>query len=633
MESAPYNQDLKKQLTNVPPATGVYIFKDATDQIVYIGKALSLRQRMRSYFNDNAWRERPKLAVMMPKVKSFEWILTNSGKEALLLEANLVRQHMPRYNVTLKDDKRYPWLAITYDTPFPRLIMIRDPARFRKSNPKAKIFGPYVAAGAMWDTVRVLRKVFPLRQRKTPLFKDRPCMNFHLGLCLGPCQNLVDAETYDKIVKQVELFLTGRQNEVVSQIKKEMDLYSQALNYELAAKARDKLNALRTMIEKQQVFFASDKVSQDALGAAYNNKLIAICRMQIREGKLISSEVITLPLSNKTSGIEAWQSFIDQYYTNCNDLSVPKEILLEHEIEDSQALSELLSERTNFSVNITLPKRGEKQKLIDLARKNAQAFLDQEMRKIDPENNIDPGQLNVLEELKKELDLKTLPHRIECFDISNIQGTDNVASMVVFENALPKKSDYRLFKIRSIEGEANDFASMKEVTTRRYKKLISENKALPDLIIIDGGKGQLNAALETLAELKINDQPIIGLAKKQEEIYFPNKTRPLLLSRQSKALHLLQAIRNEAHRFAITFHRKKRAKRVLKSSFDDLPGIGKARRSALLQYFGSFEDFSNSPAEEIAKVKGFSIKSAQNLLSAIKTKNDTQSPTDNTDQL
>ncbi len=610
--------ELKKRLTNVPEATGVYIFKNSEEEIVYIGKAIRLRQRMRSYFSENAWHERPKLAVMMPKVTNFEWILTTSEKDALLLEANLVRQHMPRYNVALKDDKRYPWLAITYDTPFPRLIMIRDPARFRKDNPKARIFGPYVAAGAMFETVRVLRKVFPMRQRKRPLFKDRPCMNYHLGLCLGPCQNLVDAITYDKMVKQLELFLTGHQSEVTAQLKSEMEVYSQALNYEQAAKVRDKLNALHTMIEKQQVFFASNKVNQDVLGLAHNSKLLAICRMQIREGKLISSEVITLPLADKTSATEAWQSFIDQYYTNCDDLAIPKEILLEQEIDDAKAITQILSERSQRSVHITVPQKGEKQKLIALAKKNAHAFLEQETRKYLPDNtHIDSRQLNILEELKSELNLDKLPHRIECFDISNIQGTDNVASMVVFQNTLPKKSDYRLFKIRAVEGKANDFASMKEVVFRRYQRLLTEQKPFADLIVIDGGRGQLNAALEALTELGIEEQPIIGLAKKQEEIYFPNKTRPVLLSRRSPALHLLQAARNEAHRFAITFHRKKRAKRVLKSAFDDLAGIGPARRKALLDHFGSYEKFKNSSVEEIATVPGFSNKSAEKLWAAV----------------
>jgi excinuclease ABC subunit C len=376
------------------------------------------------------------------------------------------------------------------------------------------------------------------------------------------------------------------------------------------------------MIEKQQVFVASEKVSQDALGCAYSSKLIAICRMQIREGKLISSEVITLPLSDKTAAKEAWQSFIDQYYTNCDDLAIPKEILLELDIEDTDALSEVLSERTNYSVTISVPKRGDKLKLINLAKKNAEAFLEQEMRKLIPDNTkIDSQQLNMLEELKTELNLPKLPHRIECFDISNIQATDNVASMVVFENGLPKKSDYRLFKVKAIEGTANDFASMKEVVGRRYLRLLTEQKPFADLIIIDGGRGQLNAALEALHELQIKDQPIIGLAKKQEEIYFPNKERPVLLSRYSKALHLLQAARNEAHRFAITFHRKKRAKRVLKSKFDDLPGIGPNRRKALINHFGSYDAFKNGSAQDIAKVPGFSMKSAQKLLDALHKNN------------
>ena len=334
----------------------------------------------------------PKLAVMMPKVDSFDFILTNGEKEALLLEANLVRQHKPRYNVALKDDKRYPWLAITYDTPFPRLVMIRDPVRFRKDNPKAKIFGPYVAAGEMWDTVRILRKVFPMRQRKRPLFKDRPCMNYHLGLCLGPCQNLVDAVTYDQMVKQVESFLAGRQSEVVAQLKSEMQASSQALNYEQAAKIRDRLTALNAMIEKQQVFFANEKVSQDVLACAHNSKLIAICLMKIREGKLISSEAISLPLHDKTNASEAWQSFIDQYYTNCDEVNIAREILLELNIDDKDALAEYLSERSKFAVHLFVPQKGEKQRLIEMAQKNAQAALEKEMQKyISTSTEIDLG--------------------------------------------------------------------------------------------------------------------------------------------------------------------------------------------------------------------------------------------------
>jgi excinuclease ABC subunit C len=612
MEPAFQSEELKKQLSGVPKSPGVYLFKNEQAEIIYIGKAVSLRQRVRSYFNDNAWRERPKLAVMMPKVGSLDFIITNGEKEALLLEANLVRQHMPRYNVALKDDKRYPWLAITYDTPFPRLVMIRDPSKFRKDNPKAKVFGPYVEAGKMWETVRVLRKVFPMRQRKRPLFKDRPCMNYHLGLCLGPCQNLVTDFDYDKMVKQVEMFLAGRQSEVIAQLKIEMAEYSQDLNYEQAAKVRDKLSALSTMVEQQQVFFINQKVSQDVLASADNGKLIAICLMKIREGKLISSEVITLPLTDKTSAGEAWQSFIDQYYTNCDDITIPKQILLEADIEDKEALAEHLSDRSKFVVQFSVPQRGEKQRVIVMAKKNAEAALEKEAH-LNAPIEIDSRELKLLEELKTGIGLRKLPRRIECFDISNIQGTDNVASMVVFENGHPKKSDYRLFKIQSVEGEANDFASMNEVVRRRYSRILSEQKSFPDLIIIDGGRGQLNAALEALKELRISDQDIIGLAKKQEEIYLPDNPRPVLLSRRSQALHTLQHARDEAHRFAITYHRKKRAKRVLRSEFDDLPGIGPVRRKALINHFGSLEKLKGSSLSEIAAVPGFSKALAEKI--------------------
>lgn len=615
MGSALNNEELKKQLAGLPQSPGVYLFKNAYEEIIYIGKAASLKQRVRSYFNEHAWGDRPKLAVMMPKVGSLDFIITNGEKEALLLEANLVKQHMPRYNVALKDDRRYPWLAITYDTPFPRLIMIRDPSRFRKTNPKAKVFGPYVESGSMWQTVRVLRKVFPMRQRRTPLFKDRPCMNYDLGLCLGPCQNLVDAGTYDKMVKQVELFLAGRQNEVVAQLKGEMQAYSKATNYEQAAKVRDRLAALATVMEKQQVFFASQKVNEDVIACAHNSRFFSVCLMQIREGKLISSEVITLPIPDKTSLDEAWQSFIDQYYISCDPVMIPREVLLERPIDDENILSEYLGERASSSVRFYVPQRGEKQKLIEMARKNAQAGLENEMQRFIPDSaQLSAQELNELEELKNDLGLNNFPRRIECFDVSNIQGTDNVASMVVFENGRPKKSDYRLFKIQSVEGNADDFASMKEVVSRRYGRLLKEEKALPDLVIIDGGRGQLNAALEALGKLGISKQDIIGLAKKQEEIYLPEKDHPILLSRRSNALHLLQHARDEAHRFAVTFHRKKRAKRALKSEFDKLPGIGPARRKALIAHFGTFKRLEASALEDIAAVPGFSRTLAQKIM-------------------
>jgi excinuclease ABC subunit C len=607
------SDELSKQIAAVPDSSGVYIFKDSSGDIIYIGKAVSLRSRVRSYWNETSWRERPKLAVMIPKVVQISTILTNSEKEALLLEATLVRQHMPRYNVTLKDDKRYPWLALTYDVAFPRLVMVRDPAKYRKEHPRARVFGPYVESGNMWQTVKVLRKVFPMRQRRTPLFKDRPCMNFHIGLCLGPCQNLVTEKDYLAMVQQVEMFLAGRQGEVVAQLKTEMEAAAEILEFETAAKIRNRLQALERMIEKQQVFFQNQKVSQDIIAEGHTLKMIAISLMKVREGKMISAETICIPLLEKTSWDEAFQSFVDQYYTTCEDIAVPSEVVLQHGIEDQDALNELLNSKASHAVKITIPQRGNKTSMIEMAQKNAEHSLE---RELSDQSELDAKLERVLTTLQQDLGLSKQPRRIECFDISNIQGTDNVASMVVFENALAKKSDYRTFKIRSVEGEANDFASMKEVVGRRYSRILQEGKAMPDLIIIDGGKGQLSAACEALDALGIKND-IVGLAKKQEEVFRPGISQPVLLPRRSEALHLLQRVRDEAHRFAVTFHRKLRARRSITSELDKIPGVGPARRKILLDHFGSFDKMKSATVDELKQVAGIPKNFAEKLWSIL----------------
>lgn len=614
MKPCPPSKELELQLSTLPNAPGVYIFKDTQGEIIYIGKALGLKSRVRSYWNQTGWAQRPKLAVMMPKVATLETILTNSEKEALILEATLVRQHMPRYNVALKDDKKYPWLAITYDEPFPRLIMVREPQRYRKENPKAKLFGPYVLAGQMWETVRILRKVFPMRQRKTPLFKDRPCMNFHIGLCLGPCQKLVQEEPYDLMVAQVEKFLAGRQKEVVQELKKQMEKLSEELEFEEAAKLRNRIFTLEKVIEQQQVFFQDQTISQDILAEAHTERFICFGLLKVREGKLISSDSFSLPLTDKTSFDEAYESFVDQYYTSSEDIALPKELLLAHKIESIDALTDLLSARSQRNVSVQVPARGKKLSLIEMAQKNAKLALDKQLHEHESKNQ---QALELLTNLQDELSLMKLPYRIECFDISNIQGTDNVASMVVFENGAPKNSDYRTFKIKSVEGEPNDFASMNEVVTRRYKRLKEENKSFPDLIVIDGGKGQLNAALDALSSLDILDVDIIGLAKRQEEIYLPGKSQPQLLSRSCPALHLLQHVRDEAHRFAVTFHRKRRAKRSLVSNFDSLPKVGPDRRKKLQFQFGTFAKLKEASLEEIKQTPGISTKVAQGIYNAL----------------
>jgi excinuclease ABC subunit C len=601
MKACPPNDELTRELGAIPDAPGVYLFKDEHGVIIYIGKAAGLRSRVRSYWNVASWAERPKLAVMMPRVAHVDTILTNSEKEALILEATLVRKHMPRYNVHLKDDKRYPWLAITYDESFPRLMMVRDPVRFKQDNPKARVFGPYVETGAMWETVKVLRKVFPMRQRKTPLFKDRPCMNYYIGLCMGPCQKLVEEDFYNRMVEQVELFLAGRQKEVVFQLRQEMEQAAERLDFEQAAKIRNRLFILNRVIEKQQVFFQDSQISQDVIAEAHTDRLVCLCIMRIREGKLTSSESVCLPLADKTRWDEAFQSFVDQYYTACEDIALPKEVLLQHRLEDSEALAEMLCQRAGRQVRVQVPTRGAKTALIEMAGKNAVLSLEKQSEEDASESQ---KVLAALVKLKEELELTRLPRRIECFDISNIQGVDNVASMVVFENGQPRKADYRHFKIKSVEGRADDFASMKEVVGRRYRRIIEDNKALPDLVIIDGGKGQLNAALQALSELPPCEIDVIGLAKRQDEVYFPQKQEPVALPRRSEALNLLQRVRDEAHRFAVNFHRKLRARRALVSGFDALPGVGPARRKALLEHFGSFDRLKQATLEEIRAVPG-----------------------------
>lgn len=608
------NEKVQNALSTLPDSPGVYLFRDDEGTIIYIGKALNLKSRVKSYWMDTAIRERPKLAVLMPKVADVNIIVTNSEKEALLLEANLIRQHMPRYNVTLKDDKRYPWLAITYDVAFPRLIMVRDPQRYKKENPKSRVFGPYVEAGMMWETIKVLRKVFPMRQRKSPLFKDRPCMNYYIGLCLGPCQNLVAEPEYLQMVAQVEMFLAGRQTEVISQFKREMEALSEEMQYEKAAKIRDRLKALESVIEKQQVFFKDKKVNQDIIAEAHASKLIAICLMRVREGKLISSETVCLPLMDRTSWDEAYQSFVDLYYTSVEDIGVPQEVLLQHQVDDEAALADVLQSKSKYAVRVGIPQRGGKVKMIDMARKNAELALEKELTE---KQEADAKVVRLLSHMQEELGTAKPPRRIECFDISNIQGTDNVASMVVFEDGQPKKSDYRRFKIRAVEGVANDFASMKEVVGRRYSRLQKEEKPFPDLIIIDGGKGQLNAAVEALSELNIKDIDIIGLAKKQEEVYKPGNPSPLLISRRSEALHVLQRTRDEAHRFAITFHRKLRAKRSLMSGLDLLSGVGPSRRKLLIQHFGTFEKVKEATLEELQAVPGLPKNVAASIFAAL----------------
>ena len=572
------NPDLKKELKNIPVSSGIYMMLDKKSEVIYIGKAINLKDRIRSYFNTNAWKERPKLQFMMPKVFEIKTVITRTEQEALILEANLVNKHQPRYNVTLKDDKKFPWLMITYDENYPRVVPIRDIAGFKAKYPKTKnkFFGPYSDSAAMWETYRVIKEGFQLRLRRKPLFKDRPCMNYHLGICSGPCQKLVSDENYMKIVKQVEDFLLGKHNLVLKELKSQMKSASEFLQYEKAAKFRDTIKKIEKVLEKQIVVSDDVILNQDIFASAWSEQNMLLEVVVVRGGKIIAFESVKVDLPKETSYEEAFNEAIKQYYTRIQDTNIPNEILLQFDLKEKDAVEQWLSSRLGKSskksvVNIICPKKGKKLELVKMAQQNAKFSL----QKVLLTNVADVGTLHAtsLMELQSELQLKNYPRHIECFDISHLGGTGTVGSMVCFIDGKPEKSLYRKYKINTVLNKIDDFQAMREIVTRRYSRRRDamygvstsiDSTDFPDLIIIDGGKGQLNSAKEALENLKIDLTKIdlISLAKRLEEVFKPGNKKPILLDRKSKPLFLLQRVRDEAHRFAITFQRERRKKEV-----------------------------------------------------------------------
>lgn len=608
--------ELKEQIKNIPGTSGIYMMLDKKGSVIYIGKALNLKTRVRSYFNQKSWSERPKLYFMMPKVKEIKTFITRSEKEALILEASLINKHQPKYNVTLKDDKKFPWLMITYDEKHPRVLPIRDVLGFKKKYPKTKnkFFGPYSDSGAMWETYKILKEGFQLRLRRKPLFKDRPCMNYHIGLCSGPCQNLISDDEYMKIANQVEDFLLGKYDLVLNNLKKQMNEASESLHYEKAAKYRDVINKIKNVLEKQIVVSADHKLSQDVFACDFNGKDMVLEIVVIREGKVVAVESFPLSMPKDTDYVEAFSEGIKRYYSRKEDVSVPSEIITQFDLKEKEQMEEWLS------VSITCPKKGRKLELVEMARQNAKLSLQKliltKLNKVDPED-LEVSNESVLSELKEELKLKNLPERIECFDISHLGGTGTVASMVVFINGKPEKSEYRKFKIKSLPaGKIDDFSSMKEVVSRRY---FDKNKPLPDLIIIDGGKGQLSAAKESIEKVGVdlNQVDLVSLAKRLEEIYKPGIKDPVRLERKSKPLFLIQRIRDEAHRFAITFQRDTRTKNTFESELEKIEGLGKAKVKKLMNYFGSVENIKKSDIKTLATVLGQKEDSVKELWDSI----------------
>lgn len=580
--------------------------KDESGEIIYVGKARSLKKRVSSYFRDVSNRDL-KTGILVRHINSFDTILTTTEKEALILEANLIKKHKPRYNVVLKDGKRYPSLRIDVRNPFPKIEVVR---KVKKDG--AIYFGPYASAGGVKKTLKIINKTFMLRKckHKAPPKRNRPCLNFQMGRCLGPCCLEVDEDAYLDMVNEVILFLKGRTPDLVRKIQEQMNIASQNQKYEHAARLRDRMFAIKATVERQ-VAVTTDFVDRDVLGISRKPGGSVITVLYVRGGILTGSRNFGFDEVMGTDG-ESIQAFLRQYYDK--DRFVPDEVLIPCSIDDLELMEQWLAETAEKRVTLHWPQRGEKVRLTDMACKNAEDALKERL-------SSDKVVENLLERLKKRLRLPTTPNRIECFDISHTGGQQTVASMVVFERGEPAKKEYRTFNIRSVSGP-DDYASMYEVLSRRFAPQKTGPK--PDMLLIDGGKGQLSITCAVLESLRLEDQQVFGIAKKNEarmettdKIYRPGQSNPVVFGRDADLLLFLQRIRDEAHRFAITTHRKKRAKMTRKSMLDDVPGIGEKRKKALLRHFGSVKRIREAGEDELAEVSGMTKSAAAALYEAL----------------
>ena len=571
--------------------------KDRLGQVIYVGKPISLRNIVRQYFQSSA-NQNPKVRAMVSHIAEFEYITCQTEMEALILECNLIKQYRPRYNISLKDDKTYPYLKVTMQEDFPRLHMTR-----RLSRDGAKYYGPYADAGAMYETMKLLKTMFPLRTCRK-MNPDRPCLNYHIKRCLAPCAGYVSKEEYGKMIKSVCMVLDGRTTELERDLKQRMQEAAEEYAFEEAARLRDQLQAVERLNESQKAV-TNNGGDMDVIGFAQDMTGNCLQIFFVRKGKLIGRDNFFLQDGGEEPQ-EVLTAFLKQYYNEAT--FIPREIVLPQlpEVEEQQVIELWLRQKAERKVELIQPQRGVKRELLQLANDNALKLLQERLRK---------GSLSLkndeqaAEELQQALGLTHSLERMDCFDISHTQGSETVASMVVFRNGSISKKDYRKYKIVSAEGKPDDFKSMQEVMYRRYK----DYEDLPNLVVIDGGKGQLSSALEVIRGLGLADLPVVGLAKREEEIFIPHQSTSILLDRDSAALHLIQRIRDEAHRFAITFHRKLRGKRNLVSVLDHVEGIGPKRRQALWKAFKTLDAMKAASVEELAAVEGMNSAAAQTL--------------------
>ena len=550
------NEQLKQTLKLLPDLPGCYLYYNDKGEIIYVGKAKNLKRRVKSYFNKTP--DSPKLIALVPKIEKLEYIITNTEVEALILENNLIKKHKPRYNVLLKDDKKYPYFLITNED-YPRILIERK----KNMNPlKGRYYGPYTDIRAMYATLDFIKKIFPLKKCKQPKFKSRPCLYYHIGKCMAPCQKMVSKEEYQNIVKQAELFLSGKSNELIEKIKEQMNEYSERQEYEKAARLRDSYLDLEKTLERQKVVYENTKLNEDVISLLQADGIFAITVLMIREGRLIDKKDFTFEVEGNEKD-EFFKTFFRDYYSNLA-LEFPDRIV-SRELEaigEKDLYEEWLKILSNKNIKISYGKSAQGAELQKLADKNAENLLNNTL--IKKMTQIRDDFNDVGSYLAEKLKLKNFPHRIECYDISHIQGTNTVASMVTCIDGVMKKSEYKKFKIKLAEGKPDDFLSMKEVLERRLSHLGDEKKwAKPDLIIIDGGKGQLSSVMQIVNSMRITGIDFVSLAKREEEVFLPNQSKSIMLPRNSGALFLIQRIRDEAHRFAITYHRDLRSKTMI----------------------------------------------------------------------
>jgi len=614
---------LKEQLSSIPPKPGVYLMKDEKGKVIYVGKAVSLRNRVRSYFHASA-NHSPKTHYLKQDIADLDFIVTASELEALILECNLIKKYQPRYNVRLKDDKRYPYIKITWQEPYPRIFTVR-----RMQNDGARYYGPFTATWAVSQTLDLLRKIFPYLTCKREITGQdkRACLYYHIGRCPGPCVGAVSQEEYRALVRQICRFLEGKSEEITDDLRAQMIAASERLEFERATTLRDQISALERVIERQRVV-SSALADEDVIAFARQDGDACVQVFFIRRGKLIGREYFVLEGAADEEARQIMTSFVKQFYDKA--AYVPPEILLQSGIDEALIIQSWLRSKRGTKVALKVPRRGQKKELVQMAAENAAETL----AHLRAQWLLDEGKsVEALAELQEHLDLAQPPARIECYDISNIQGKAATGSMVVFVKGVPRKSDYRRFKIRTVEG-ADDYAMMQEVLRRRFSKAVpstefilskgpraggetSEDKPwaiLPDLVVVDGGKGQLNAALEVLDEHGLREAvPVVGLAKEREEIFVPGQSKPILLPHSSQGLFLMQRIRDEAHRFALQYHRRLREKKTLTSTLEEIPGIGPKRRQSLLKHFGSLEGIREATMEELMALPGMTRRVAEQV--------------------